>query len=290
MSGEADEDTMSAWSSLNGGLGSPGEIGPALAFRRRSSFGMQMSSFSENPPQELQPDQLTLESELAEVGRGGVEGDRASDRIMTMTGDTFRGVVERATEAEAERQRSGGREAAPAGPTPGESIPTGDTAETAPVASGSSAQIDGGGTVPPTGDRSSVDVETSPSLSLSPSPPPSPSLSPPEPDNSQAEAKRPLEPVATMANGPTEGRRRSNQDDQSNDDDSDNDKKESARGADSSLTAEEEAEEASRGAGSEYTPPVNVQAQGSVESGGSDARCVTATSYERKSGYSTAIM
>lgn len=97
ISGEADEDTMSAWESLNGGggggggLGSPAEMGPAHSLRRRSSFGLQMASFSENPMVEPRSDQVTLESELAEVGRGGLENDEIRPAI--------RDVVQRTKEA-----------------------------------------------------------------------------------------------------------------------------------------------------------------------------------------------
>lgn len=261
MSGEADEDTMSAWSSLNGGggsgsynggggLGSPGEICPALSLRRRSSFGMQMASFSENPLQELQSDQVTLESELAAVGRGSARSDRS--------GDTFRDVVERTKGVQG---GGGGGEGTGTAPTPGESTPIGGAAETESVAAGSSAQIDGDGTVP-SGDKRGIDVEPS-----------SPSLpSPLAPKESRGERPPPAadKSVATGMNGPMEGRRRSNQDDQSSDSDS-------ARGADSSITGGSvRGEEASRGGGSEHTPPVNTQAHGSIQSAGSDARWATA--------------
>lgn len=51
MTGEADEDTMSAWGSL-GGVGSPAELGLSLA-RRSGPFGLQMASFNKAPDLEL---------------------------------------------------------------------------------------------------------------------------------------------------------------------------------------------------------------------------------------------
>lgn len=239
MSGEADEDTMSAWSSLGGsggGLASPGEIGPALSLRRRSSFGMQMASFSENPLQEQPIDHLTLDAELAEVGRGSTESD-------TIGGGTFGAVVERAKEG-----RGGGVGKDEAGTVSARaSIGIGGAAETA--AAGISAQIDGGGAVP-SGDNSGVEPSS------------------PEREKGQGEgpSAAAVETAAiTTHHGSTEGRRRSNQDDQSNHNDS-------AR-SDSSITAGSVRgdEEASRGGGHEHPPPVNVQ--GSAESGGSDSRC-----------------
>lgn len=239
MSGEADEDTMSAWSSLNGGggsgsgggLASPGEIGPALSVRRRSSFGMQMASFSEDPLQELQSNQLTLDAELAAVGLAAVaRGNTESDGI----GDTFGDVVSRAKDAE-RGGRADAEEAAGTAPTQ-TSIPIGRPAESSAA-----------GTVP-----SGVEP-------LSPSEPASQGEG-----TSSAAGEIVTEIVANTTHGPTEGRRRSNQDDQSNDSDS-------ARGADSSITGGSvRGEGASRGGGDEHPPPSNVQ--GSIASGGSEAR------------------
>lgn len=84
MSGEADEDTMSAWGSLNSGLCSPAELGAAQSMRRRSSFGMQMSSFSEefgplSPPGQ-QKDQELVDAQLPEIGRDGRMRTRSSMR------------------------------------------------------------------------------------------------------------------------------------------------------------------------------------------------------------------
>lgn len=97
ISGEADEDTMSAWESLNGGggvgaggLGSPSEMGPAFSLRRRSSFGQQMASFSEDPLVGLGSDQGSLDAELADVGRGGIEIDEMKP--------TIGGAIQRANE------------------------------------------------------------------------------------------------------------------------------------------------------------------------------------------------
>lgn len=68
MTGEADEDTMSAWDSL-GGVGSPAELGSSLA-RRRSSVGSQMASFAEAP-------HLDLDDELSTA----ISIDRVVDQL-----------------------------------------------------------------------------------------------------------------------------------------------------------------------------------------------------------------
>lgn len=103
MSGEADEDTMSAWSSLaGGGLGSPGDLGPSLSLRRRSSFGTHMSSFSEDPFHEPPPRAAkNIESELTDVGRGG---DQGTDAL-----ETFGGVVDRPKNVASDVAPGGGR-------------------------------------------------------------------------------------------------------------------------------------------------------------------------------------
>lgn len=252
MTGEADEDTMSAWSSLNGGgggsgtgLGSPSEIGPTLSLRRRSSFGMQMASFSEDPALELQSDHVTLDAELAEVGRGGVEGDGKRN--------TFGDVALLAKE-EAEGQ--GRREAGPASRRE-ESVPIVLEVDTETA---TAAQSNGDGTVPSSDHKNGVN----------PSSPQGPK------DRGEVPSAAAVGPLVNTTNSPTEetfvaappsNRRRSNQDDQSNHSDSD--------GGSSSITGggsvRGEDAEASRGRGSEFAPPFNKQ--GSVESGGSDARC-----------------
>eukprot|EP00752_Nemacystus_decipiens_P012539 g11107.t1 len=307
MSGEADEDTMSAWSSLNGGvgsgsgggLGSPGEITPALSLRRRSSMGMQMASFSEDPVQELQGGQSTLDSELAEVGRGSVVA--ASDGI----GDVFGHIVERVKEAQIRQQDMNGEGSGEAGEEKrlaeegevassprGDNIPIEGAAEKGTVEPGNSSQPDGHGTGPivdrggvPSSDEGGDIVQemelSPPPTSSSPSRSPSPSV----PKRSQGEERSeepsrghspttvetiPAAPVPKTTNGPRDGttRRRSNQDDQSSDIDSD-----SVRGADSSVTGGSgQEEEASRGGGSENLTSVTLR--GSVESTGSDSRYI----------------
>lgn len=307
MSGEADEDTMSAWSSLNGGggsgsggggLGSPGEIGSALSLRRRSSLGMQMASFSENPLQELQGDQTTLDSELAEVGRGSVV---AGDGIA----DAFGDIVERVKEARRREEGEGGegetgREGGGRAPsTRRGSFPVGGALEietgavVAAAAAGSISQIDGNGTVPSAGNSgagvpSAGESKIGSAVSkLSSSPPASASASGAEPSkrevpfssSSPAAAEAVAATAANTTNDPTEGRRRSNQDDQSNDSDVD---KDSARGADSTITGgsvEGVGEDASRGVGSEYPS--------TVQSAGSDARWAIAM--ERQSTADTIL-
>ncbi|CAN0312301.1 unnamed protein product [Ectocarpus sp. 6 AP-2014] len=104
ISGEADEDTMSAWSSLagggGGGAGSPTDLGTAPSLRRRGSFGMQMASCSEDPPFDFRNDKMSLDEELANVGRDGDE----SEEVVT----SFGGVVERAKDV-ALQNEGGGR-------------------------------------------------------------------------------------------------------------------------------------------------------------------------------------
>lgn len=101
MSGEADEDTMSAWGSLNSGLGSPAELGngPAQSLRRRSSFGMQMSPFSEEfgpiLPPDRQKDKVSAGAELSEIGGDGRMRTSMVD-VVQHTIDV--GLVERAEE------------------------------------------------------------------------------------------------------------------------------------------------------------------------------------------------
>lgn len=58
MTGEADEDTMSAWGSLEG-VGSPADLS-----RRRNSFGLQMTSFSEGPFEDVDDSRSTGLSQL----------------------------------------------------------------------------------------------------------------------------------------------------------------------------------------------------------------------------------
>lgn len=257
MSGEADEDTMSAWSSPNGGggsgsgLGSSAELGsgPVFSLQRRSSFGMKMGSFSEDPLLlELQSDQdqVTLDAELAQVGRG-----RAESGGM---GSVFKDVVQRAKETLGEGGAVKARAASPRA-----SVPTRGATETA-AAAGTVAKIDGDGTEP-SGDKTGV----------KPSPPPE-SESPGEGPVATASKT-----AVTATNGPAEetfaatsptngSRRRSNQDDQSNDSDS-------AKGGSSLTGGSVRGEEASREEGDENTLPSD--APGSVQTGGSDARCAT---------------
>lgn len=58
MTGEADEDTMSAWGSLEG-VGSPTDLS-----HRRNSFGLQMASFSEGPFEDAEDTRTTGLSQL----------------------------------------------------------------------------------------------------------------------------------------------------------------------------------------------------------------------------------
>ncbi|CAM9661521.1 unnamed protein product [Ectocarpus fasciculatus] len=110
ISGEADEDTMSAWSSLagggGGGAGSPTELGTAPSLRRRGSFGMQMAPCSEDPPFDFRNDKISLDEELANVGRGG---DESKDVVTS-----FGGVVERAKDVAIKNEGGGRGEVEPA--------------------------------------------------------------------------------------------------------------------------------------------------------------------------------
>lgn len=137
ISGEADEDTMSAWSSLagggGGGAGSPIELGTAPSLRRRGSFGMQMASCSEDPPFDFRNDKISLDEELANVGRGGDE----SEDVVT----SFGGVVERAKDV-ALKNEGGGRgevERAAILTAPGKSSSAQATLKPTVVAAGPSA-------------------------------------------------------------------------------------------------------------------------------------------------------
>lgn len=137
ITGEADEDTMSAWSSLagggGGGAGSPTELGTAPSLRRRGSFGMQMASCSEEPPFDFRNDKISLDEELANVGRGGDE----SEDVVT----SFGGVVERAKDV-ALKNEGGGRgevERAAVLTVPGNSSSAQATLQPTVVAAGPSA-------------------------------------------------------------------------------------------------------------------------------------------------------
>lgn len=289
ITGEADEDTMSAWESLNGGggggggPGSPTDMGP-LSLRRRSSFGQQMTSFMENPLVELQNDELTLDAELAEVGRGGVENDEMRP--------TIDGVVKRAKEMARVKEGGGATwaEAAKAGTTP---IDGG--------VKGATEKAQGWDETPATGDNGEIDAKPSrddnfaePSSAAMPSKGESKriagasndavvqkattnetakelSVEPTTPAPTEQRTDTPL--VVHGVSGGDDGvndppqRRRSNQDDQS---DGSNSKLNSAR--DSSMSGGSFPEEgAGQGQGSiDYPPSFNLQ--GSIESGESDAR------------------
>lgn len=281
MSGEADEDTMSAWGSLGGGgggLGSPSELGPPLSLRRRSSFGMHMSSFSEDPLHEHPVDGATLESELAGVGRGGDQGD---DDL-----GTFGGVVNRAKEV----GPGGGRDAPTADETGQSSTNGNDTGELHGAQDKGSAAVTAGpkeekgqglaGMVPKEPKDAAVREPVADGNGSN-------SLTNVLADSSEERRSKAL--ADTEGINTLQPRRRSNQDDQS---DGFNSKANSARSGEDEADAGRGMpnvdssvdgagvngeERDGRGEGSEY-PLVALTAEESVASGGSDARYVRGAS------------
>ncbi|CAM9424792.1 unnamed protein product, partial [Scytosiphon promiscuus] len=246
MSGEADEDTMSAWGSLGGGLASPAELGPSLPLRRRSSFGMHMSSFSEEPFLEPPVGRTSLNGEGADVARSGDQGKNDLG--------TFGSVVDRTKE----KATGGGTEALTAGQSDlSSSDRNPNNAATRRPASETAEERTA---VPPAVDRQGSDgVSSNP------------------PDSGDERAKKAL--ASLEGTKVLQPRRRSNQDDQS---DGLNSKINSARSGEderdprtsmSEIDSVHGEETASNAEGSEY-PLTALIVEGSVESGGSDARYI----------------
>lgn len=267
MSGEADEDTMSAWGSLNSGLGSPAELGngPTQSLRRRNSFGMQMSPFSEEPggsilPPDRQKDHVFAGAELSENGGDGrrrnsmvnvvqhamdaglVDQSGGEAREVEPVATLIDGAVDKDKDLEGIHDKTA---AAVTSATVGDDVPDGGIDE--PSLSPSAAVLaTAHSTGPSGGDEEVAPIET-PQETL-------------------------LDGSGTRVIGDFDPRRRSNQDD--------SDQSNGSARSGSSITGvrvpgEEAEQRLGQGVGSELPPPAfSLSGSVDVDSVVSDARCV----------------